>query len=238
MFGGTLKSFRAVAATMGALLGAGMMTVMATPSANAGDVQTEATRTSLIIEYTVTATCDVYPNYPKAGVVMNTPWQINPGDIVGWRYNVSADPNSTYAMVSDRKYRTSDHPWWGFVKRTCIGTSTGTDSNGNPQHYPTLSDNYPAGQPVPSRQLEGRSQSAELGYWRPVDFSPAAGSSAGNVTVKSNGTLRDYPNRFVIGNVLKTQVLHPTHVHKLGWTFVYAPDALRWGWVQDIHIPQ
>lgn len=75
-------------------------------------------------------------------------WTIGTTDVVAWRYNI----NSTWAMVSDQKYRNSPtHPWWGIVRRSCIGNSIG----GEP--FPTPESSYPAGRPIPNRILEGRS---------------------------------------------------------------------------------
>jgi hypothetical protein len=185
---------------------------------------------NLILDYTVKATCPVYPNYPRKGVKDNAPWTIAPGDVVGWRYNVGKNPTTTYAMVSDRKYRNTSHLWWGFVKRSCIGTSIGGE------HFPTPTSSYPAGRAVPTRQLSGRS-AVTRSHYRKVDFTPPAATVVDpHRRVRSFGTLRDYPNRFVIGNVKKGWHVRTTNQHKAGWTKVYVPNAKRWGWVQNAHI--
>jgi len=97
------------------------------------------------LDYAVAAGCTVYPNYPKEGVIGNQiGWTSGTTDVVAWRYNI----NSTWAMVSDQKYRNSTtHPWWGIVRRSCIGTSIG----GEP--FPTPESSYPAGRPIPNRIL-------------------------------------------------------------------------------------
>lgn len=182
---------------------------------------------ALILDYRVVKNCAVHPNQPKDGVIGNDiDWTIGPSDIVAWRYNV----NDTWAMISDKKYRGSGtHPWWGFVRRECIGTSIG----GEP--FPTPTSSYPAGRPIPSRLLEGRS-AVEADHYRTVDFRPApARVIDDHKRIDSKGTLRDYPNRFVIGNVFAGWHVHQTDRHSNGWTLVYVPNAKRWGWVQDIH---
>jgi hypothetical protein len=182
---------------------------------------------ALILDYSVAKTCTVYPNYPKEGVIGNNiGWTIAPGEVVAWRYNV----NEHYAMISDKKYRSSpSHAWWGFVDPTCIGTSLG----GEP--FPTPESSYPAGEPVPQRLLEGRS-AVEADHYRVVDFRVAPGTVVNDYKeITSKGTLRDAANRFVIGNVDAGWHVHQTGERNAGWTKVYVPNAQRWGWVQDTH---
>jgi hypothetical protein len=136
-------------------------------------------------------------------------------------------------MISDKKYRrnTSGHPWWGFVQRSCIGGSVGGE------HFPTPASSYPAGQPVPQRLLQGRSNSNEaVDHYRKVDFSPASGRVVNDhKKVNSMGTLRDGAH-FVIGNVLPGWHVHTTDQHQAGWVKVYVPNAKRWGWIRESHI--
>lgn len=181
---------------------------------------------ALILDYRVVAACTVYPNFPNDGVIGNNiGWTIDPTDIVAWRYNI----NETWAMISDKKYRNTDHPWWGVVKQSCIGGSVGGE------HFPTPTSSYPADQPIPTRVLEGRS-AVEADHYRTVDFSPASATVVDDhKLVNTKGTLRDAANRFVIGNVFPGWHVHATNVHDQGWTKVYVPNAKRWGWVQDIH---
>ncbi|AJE86433.1 MULTISPECIES: hypothetical protein [Streptomyces] len=196
-------------------------TVTAAPQATA------ARDVALILDYTVAKDCRVYENYPKDGVIGNDPaWRIAPGEVVAWRYNV----NGNYAMISDKKHRSSStHAWWGFVDPTCIGTSIG----GEP--FPTPDSSYPAGEPVPQRILEGRS-AVEADHYRTVDFRVAPGTVVDDrQEIRSKGTLRDAANRFVIGNVKPGWHVHRTAERNAGWTKVYVPNAQRWGWVQDIH---
>lgn len=189
-------------------------------------------RISLIIEYSVAGNagkpCAVYPNYPKEGVRGNgIGWTIAPGDTVGWRYNV----NSTWAMISDKKYRRTSHPWWGFVERRCIGRSTGAK-----QFFPTLKRRYPAGRPIPARLREGRSAKEKDHYAR-VGFAPSSAPIVDRLKrACSKGTLRDKANNFVIGNVAAGWRTRLTAQHDRGWTKVYVPAAKRWGWLQDIHL--
>ncbi len=184
----------------------------------------------LILDYHVTGECQVYPNYPDQGVIgNNTSWKIAPGDIVGWRYNV----NDTWAMISDKKYRknTNQQPWWGFVQRRCIGGSVGGE------HFPTPTSHYPAGQPIPNRILEGRSDGNDaVEHYKKVDFRPSPAPVVNDhQQITSMGTLRDAPNDFVIGNVLPGWHVQLTAQRNAGWTKVYVPNAKRWGWVENIH---
>ena len=193
------------------------------------DAQQRATdRIALILDYTVGKACDVFPNYPKEGVIGNDiGWKITPGDVVAWRYNV----NDNWAMISDKKYRNdSNHPWWGLVPRDCIGASIG----GEP--FPTLDSQYPAGEPIPQRLLEGRS-AVEADHYTHVGFRPSPATVVRDgVRVRSKGTLRDAANRFVIGNVDAGWHVRVTDQKQTGWTKVYVPNAQRWGYVQDIHL--
>jgi hypothetical protein len=181
---------------------------------------------ALILDYHVAHACAVYPNYPKAGVIGNhLDWTIAPGEIVAWRYNV----NATWAMISDKKYRNSAHPWWGFTRRSCIGGSVGGE------HFPTPTSSYPAGVRIPNMLLQGRS-AVTASHYRSVDFRPTPAhvvNAAKLITTK--GTLRDARGRFVIGNVFPGWHVRATDAHDGPWTKVYVPNAKRWGWVEDIH---
>jgi hypothetical protein len=136
-------------------------------------------------------------------------------------------------MISDKKYRKNlnQHPWWGFVQRRCIGGSVGGD------HFPTPTSHYPASQPIPSRLLEGRSDSNDaVEHYKKVDLRPSPGHVVNDhKQVTSMGALRDAANNFVIGNVLPGWHVHLTDQHHAGWTKVYVPNTKRWGWVQDRH---
>ena len=202
----------------------------ATQALPSGDADGAPTRNiQLILDYHVTRQCQVYPNYPDQGVIGNdNGWKIAPGEIVGWRYNV----NDTWAMISDKKYRKDPkHPWWGLVQRSCIGGSVGGE------HFPTPTSHYPSGQPIPNRILEGRSDGNDaVEHYKKVDFRPSSASVVNDhQQITSKGTLRDAPNRFVIGNVLPGWHVQLTTQRKAGWTKVYVPNAKRWGWVEDIH---
>jgi len=220
---GTTVLRRLITSTTFVALLAGLAVVVSAPAATAAPREI-----ALILDYRVVATCAVYPNYPKEGVIGNQiGWTITPSDIVGWRYNI----NNTWAMVSDAKYRNTSHPWWGITKRSCIGGSVG----GEP--FPTPESSYPAGVAIPNRILEGRS-AIEEDHYRTVDFSP---DPAGNVindykAITSMGTLRDGRGAFVIGNVFAGWHVHQTDLKDGPWTFVYVPNAKRWGWVMDIHL--
>jgi hypothetical protein len=215
----------AIGAALAAVVAGGLVTTM---SASTGEADTAAAKrdVALILDYTVKKDCAVYPNYPKAGVIGNNiGWRIGTSDIVAWRYNV----NSTWSMISDKKYRNSAHPWWGFVHRDCIGTSVGGE------HFPTPTSKYPAGKPAPTRILQGRSAVA-ASHYRSVDFRVPTGHVVNDhQRIDSMGTLRDTANRFVIGNVFADWHVHRTDQRSQGWTKVYVPNAKRWGWVQDSH---
>lgn len=220
------KVAAAVSAALTAVLAGGLVS-MSSAAQNADEPAAAKRNIALILDYTVKKSCTVHPNYPKEGVIGNDiGWKIGTTDIVAWRYNV----NATWSMISDKKYRGSGkNPWWGFVRRDCIGTSVGGE------HFPTPTSSYPAGRPVPTRVLQGRSAVTESHY-RAVDFRVAPGHVVNErVRIDSKGTLRDKANRFVIGNVFEGWHVRRTDQRSQGWTKVYVPNAKRWGWVQDTH---
>jgi hypothetical protein len=208
-----------------AVLAAGLVTTISA-APNGADAAGAKRDVALILDYTVRKSCQVYPNYPKAGVRGNDiGWTVSTSDIVGWRYNV----NETWAMVSDRKYRDTSHVWWGFVHRDCVGTSLGGE------HFPTPTSRYPAGRAVPTVVLRGRSAVA-ASHYRAVDFRVSAGHVVdGHARIASMGTLRDAANRFVIGNVFPKWHVRRTNRRSAGWVEVYVPAARRWGWVENGH---
>ncbi len=212
---------KAVVSLLIALI-AGLM-VVAVDSAEAAAPKRDI---ALILDYHVVLSCPVYPNYPKAGVTGNEiNWTINPGDIVAWRYNV----NGHWAMISDAKFRHSAHPWWGFTPQKCIGDSVGGE------HFPTPTSSYPAGVPIPTKILQGRS-AVEADHYRSVDWTVSPGQVIDNSKlIKTMGTLRDARGRFVMGNVFPGWHVHMTNEKDGPWTKVYVPNADRWGWVMDIH---
>jgi hypothetical protein len=181
---------------------------------------------ALILDYQVTQSCPVFPNYPKPGVKGNNiGWTIAPGQIVSWRYNV----NGHWAMISDAKYARSAHPWWGFTPRKCIGGSVGGE------HFPTRTSHYPTGLHIPTTILQGRS-AVQGDHYRSVMFQVPASHIVGSRTVRSMGTLRDARGRFVIGNVFPGWHVRVTNVRAGTWTKVYVPNAQRWGWVENPHL--
>lgn len=172
----------------------------------------------LLVRYATQAPCTIYPNFPKDGVLGNTgrTWTIPDRQTIVWRYNV----NQTWAAVSDpERAARKQFPWWGFTRQSCIGRSV--EQTG-----------YPAGQPVPTRILSGRSQQAS--GWREVVFSvPPAAVTSHHHRVRDNGTLRD-PANFVIGNVFPgwhVEVTGRTRSHG-HWVEVYVPNARRWGYLE------
>lgn len=171
----------------------------------------------LLVRYKTTSACKVVLNYPKAGVVNNDKrtFTVGTGKTIIWRYNV----NSTWALVSDpARASARTYPWWGFTPKRCIGTSI--EQSG-----------YPAGQAVPRRILEGRSQQAD--GWRPVDFNASSAGITGRVKMVNSGTLRDSAN-FVTGNVPAGWSVDRTGVTRSNghWLKVYVPNAKRWGWIE------
>jgi hypothetical protein len=208
---------------------AGVAVLMAGAAIAVGIMPSEAAaprrNIALILDYQTAKSCTVYPNYPKAGVKGNNiGWKINPGDKVSWRYNV----NRTWAVISDVKYEHSQHPWWGFTHRSCIGGSIGGE------HFPTPTSSYPAGKPIPSRILQGRSATT-ASHYRRVNFTPSSGHVIKSQRIDSMGTLRDARGRFVIGNVFPGWHVRRTNVVDGMWTKVYVPQAKRWGWIQTSH---
>ena len=201
------------AVSAGIAVAVAALVVTASP-ASADDSEPD---TKLFVKYTTTSTCAVYLNYPKEGVLGNgSPWTVPPRETVIWRYNV----NSTWALISYPKRAHETFPWWGFTRRDCIGTSI-------------EQSDYPAGQAVPERVLEGRSRVADSG-WRPVDFSvaPAPVVASGREVVR-DATLRD-PANFVIGNVPASWHVDVTSETRSNghWVEVYVPNAKRWGYVE------
>jgi hypothetical protein len=203
---------------------AGAAAVLAVCLALTAPAGARARDINLLLNYTVRHSCAVHPNYPRRGVRDNDiGWTIAPGDVVAWRYNASR----LWAMVSDRKFNNTAHPWWGFVKMRCIGRSIGGE------HFPTATSSYPAGRPVPKRRRQGRS--TPPGLWAHVDLTPPGATITGTQKACSMGTLRDAPNNFVIGNVAAGWHVRLTDQHRGGWVKVYVPAALRRGWFETGH---
>ena len=175
-----------------------------------------------MMRYLVKSTCTVYPNYPKDGVIGNDghSWTVAPNGrrSVIWRYNV----DSTWALISDPSRAKEQFPWWGFTRRDCLGASV-------------AQKDYPAGQPVPSRILEGRSQRAS--GWRSVDFNVAPAPVTGRHKLDSGATLRD-PANFVIGNVLPGWTVEVTGRTRSNghWVEVHVPNARRWGYIEQSNL--
>lgn len=171
----------------------------------------------LFVWYRVKRDCDVLPNYPKPGVKgQKLGFRITAGTNVIWRYNV----NDTWALVSSPSRAYDEFPWWGFVKRSCIGLSI-------------AQSDYAAGYHIPTRKLQGRSCQTKSGY-RGVDFHLGPETVArASVKVKHRGTMRDGAN-FVVGHVFAGWHVDVTHVTRSNghWVYVYAPAARRWGYIE------
>jgi hypothetical protein len=216
------------------LLAAGLATALALPlligtsatASPAGPVRraaapaaaaAAAADTKLMVRYAVRNTCTVYPNYPKPGVVGNSgrTWRIPQGKSLIWRYNVNRD----WALVSDPSRARRTFPWWGFTRRDCIGRSI-------------RQADYPAGKPVPTRILEGRSRQGAHG-WRRVDFSVAPAPVVRRHRLTSTATLRD-PVNFAIGNAFPGWTVEVTGRTRSNghWVLVHLPNAERWGYME------
>jgi hypothetical protein len=192
-----------------------------------GDVRGH--RRILIVRYHVVKDCTIQPNHPRNPG--DRSWTIPTGGTINWRYNVT----SRVAAVSDPAGHAKGFPWWGFVPdSSCIGRSVGQTGSYQIFHdgrWETRTISYPAGRPVPKRIRSGRSQFAP--YWRAVDWRPAHGAvPSKRRRITHNATLRDAPNRFVIGNVFDGWQIRPTSAHSRGMTKVYVPALRRWGWLQ------
>jgi len=177
----------------------------------------EAEQVKLFVWYEAKTDCEVFPNYPKAGVKgQGLGWTIPAGNSVIWRYNI----NDTWAVVTDPSRAKETFPWWGVTKRSCIGKSK-------------QQEGYPQGVAVPSRILQGRSHVYSSG-WRPVEFSqgPEAVVKHG-VELQHNATLRDRAN-FVVGNAFAGWKVDVTGLTRSNghWVYVYCPGARRWGYIE------
>jgi hypothetical protein len=192
--------------------------IVAVTIASTQPAQAAGHSTKLLVRYATRSACTIVPNYPADGVVGNqsNQWDIPAGKTIIWRYNV----NATWAAVSDPvRAAKGQFPWWGFTHRDCIGDSV-------------KQSGYPAGVPVPSSILTGRSQHGS--GWRTVQFSvPAAPVTAHHRALKANATLRD-PANFVIGNAYAGWHVDVTaHTRSGGhWVEVYVPNAKRWGYIE------
>src|SRR5215218_8376418 len=132
---------------------AGAVALLATGMTPLVQSVAEAEDVKLFVWYEAKADCEVFPNYPKAGVKgQGFAWTIAAGDSIIWRYNI----NDTWAVVTDPHRSKQTFPWWGVTRRSCIGKSKEQEG-------------YPQGISVPSRILEGRSHEYSSG-WRPVEF--------------------------------------------------------------------
>jgi hypothetical protein len=177
----------------------------------------EAESVKLFVWYEAKTDCEVFPNYPKAGVKgQGLGWTIPAGNSVIWRYNI----NDTWSVVTDPSRAKQTFPWWGVTKRSCIGESKEQEG-------------YPEGIPVPSRVLEGRSKVYSSG-WRPVEFSQGPETIVRHgVEVERNATLRDRAN-FMVGNVFAGWKVDVTGLTRSNghWVYVYSPGARRWGYIE------
>jgi len=176
-----------------------------------------AANPGLFVKYRTQTTCAVYLNMPGGDVLGNShPFTVPAGRTLIWRYNVDA----TWAVVSYPTRAHKQFPWWGFTRRSCIGTSV-------------RQSDYPAGVAIPNTIRQGRSN-VTASHWRPVVFSvPAAPIQHRKVRMGRDATLRD-PANFVIGNVPAGWHVDVTGVTRSNghWVEVYVPNAKRWGYVQ------
>jgi hypothetical protein len=117
-------------------------------TATSAQAAADASNTKLFVKYATKSSCTVHLNYPKDGVIGDRTFTVPKDHSIIWRYNV----NSTWALISYPSRAHEEFPWWGFTKRDCIGTSV-------------QQADYPAGQSIPDRILEGRSRVADSG-WR------------------------------------------------------------------------
>jgi len=186
-------------------------------------------RRVLLVKYTTVSDCVVHANYPVPAGHDRT-WTVTKGMNIIWRYNVTG----MVAAVADPNQK--GFPHWGFVTdRSCIGTTVGQQSTYKVYHHGKWvvhkTPKIPAGEPVPSRILSGRSQFWP--YWVKVDWRPSHGAiPTPQRTMTANHTLRDVPNAFVVGNVYKGWHVRTTAIHRQGYTKVYVIALNRWGWLQ------
>jgi hypothetical protein len=186
----------------------------------------------LLVAYWAKTECRIQDNYPHNAGASRKTWTITPGAKIIWRYSV----NAHVALISDPARNTFPH--WGFVTNSeCIGTTVGQHSsywkfekpkNAKARWVQHATSAIPAGQPVPSRLLYGRSQSKQAHYWNRVDWTPVGPTvPAAGQKMTHNRTLRDRPNEFVIGNVKAGWEVRLTGQHQAGYTKVYVPSLHR-----------
>ena len=196
---------------------AGAVALLATGMTPLAESVAEAEDVKLFVWYETKSDCEVFPNYPKAGVKgQGLGWTIPEGRSIIWRYNI----NDTWAVITDPNRAKQTFPWWGITRRSCIGKSK-------------EQENYPQGVAVPSRILEGRSKVYDSG-WRPVEFSQGPEPVVKHgVEVKRNATLRDRAN-FMVGNVFAGWKVDVTGLTRSNghWVYVYSPAARRWGYIE------
>lgn len=190
----------------------------------------------LLVKYKTNG-CHVQRNYPLNPGSGTKSWDLPDGTVVKWRYNV----NSSVAAVS---LTTDAFPHWVFVTNSgCVGRTTGQTGcywklernarNGRTHWVRHSTPDIPAHQAMPKRLHEGRSQHPNNNYWNHVDWEPQGPAiPAAKRKMSHSATLRDQPNEFVIGNVLRGWTVQPVNEHRLGYTKVYVPSLERWGWIQ------
>ena len=209
-----MTSTRSKLAMAGVGIAAGALAAGLAPPA---EREAAASKPPLFVRYDTKSECTVYPNYPKPGVKgQRLAWMIPAGHGVVWRYNV----NSTWAVVTDPGRSKEEFPWWGFTRRSCIGTSR-------------KQTGYPQGISVPTRIQEGRSHVYDSG-WRPVEYDQGPESIVRHdVLVRKHGTMRDRAN-FVVGNVFAGWRVDVTNLKRSDghWVYVYSASARKWGYVE------
>lgn len=173
---------------------------------------------------TLTGSCVIHANYPKAGVP-DWGWTKNPTSPSGAAYHLGVRYTyKGYALVLD--YAKSDEPSWGWAAAGCLTDPRAYDQAGNPLTDLRAPGGSGAVKDVPiSAPHDGLTHDTTI-----------------HVGTGEVGTLRSGAKSFVIGNVragdpFQLPTAHcGTHTPE-SWILGYAPNSGRWGYVQAQHLP-
>jgi len=166
--------------------------------------------------------CVVYENASHQG----GSWPVAPGQLVKWRYNWGdPDPGDSTKAVSVIIDPQHPGPHWGFIRRDCIGLSTGDDP---PKGQPA-SHGWPENIGVPSFLMRYRSQTPPR--WKPVSYHKKPSMNKANRTIQTKVLFRDNHTGVGLGTLLCGWRVYRTDNVKRGYVKVFSPTLRLWGWV-------